>query len=153
MKKRYPVKIAALLGVICLLVSIFSMFAKAFTEDQGAVRGNFYEVMFGLIDGTSVVLLLVVGFVLLCLALIACLFGLSLTDKGTKAFAIVLIVLAAAGGTLCLFSIPFYTAANGIVDINNTGVTTLGPGSIVPAVFAYLAVLIGLYLLLKKKEA
>ena len=111
MKKKYPVKIASLLAAICLLVSVFSMFANAFDEDQGSVRGNFFEVAFGLIDGTRIVYILLVGFLLL--------------------------------------GIGFIVACLGM----NTGATTLGAGSIVPAVFGYLAALCGAYLVLKKKEA
>lgn len=152
MKKKYPVKIASLLAAICLLVSVFSMFANAFDEDQGSVRGNFFEVAFGLIDGTNIVYILLVGFLLLGIGFIVACLGMSLRDKGSKIFGICLFVLAAAGATICLFSIPLYSAANGI-NVDNTGATTLGAGSIVPAVFGYLAALCGAYLVLKKKEA
>lgn len=156
MKKKYPVKIASAISIVAIIVSVFSMFAPAFDEDAGSVRGCFFDIMWGLqSDAYQVSIVLTAGFCLLLLAFVVACFGLSLTDKGTRLFGIVLLLLAVAGGTICLFSIPLYVGANAEVigNIENTGVTSLGAGSIVPAVFAYIAALPGLYLLLKKKEA
>ncbi len=156
MKKKFPVKIASAISILAIIVSVFSMFAPAFDEDAGSVRGSFFDVMWGLqSDAYHVSIVLTVGFCLLLVAFLLACFGLTLTDKGTRLYGLALLILAVAGGTICLFSIPLYVGANADVigNIENTGVTTLGAGSIVPAVFSYIAALPGLYLLLKKKEA
>jgi glucan phosphoethanolaminetransferase (alkaline phosphatase superfamily) len=112
--------------------------------------------MFGEIGGIyNVVWPLIIGFILLLLAFVVAVIGLFLGEEVGKIVAICEALLTVGAGTLFLFSVQFYVAANSdqIANINNTGITYLGPGAICVSVFAFLAAatsLIGLLVMNKK---
>jgi glucan phosphoethanolaminetransferase (alkaline phosphatase superfamily) len=156
MKKNYASKIVSAFVAIFVVVAIFCMFASAFTEAVQSTRGDVFTVMFGQIGGVyNVVWPLIIGFVLLLLAFVVAIIGLFLGEEAGKIVAICEALLTVGAAILFLFSVQFYVAANAdqIADINNTGITYLGPGTICVSVFAFLATaasLIGLLVMSKK---
>jgi glucan phosphoethanolaminetransferase (alkaline phosphatase superfamily) len=156
MKKNYASKIVSAFVAIFVVVAIFCMFASAFTEAVQSTRGDVFTVMFGEIGGIyNVVWPLIIGFILLLLAFVVAVIGLFLGEEVGKIVAICEALLTVGAGTLFLFSVQFYVAANSdqIANINNTGITYLGPGAICVSVFAFLAAatsLIGLLVMNKK---
>lgn len=130
------------LVAVSIAIAIFCMFAAAFDEDEGNVRGSVFHVMFSsTTDNYNVVWPLVIGFGALCLAFILAFIGMFAEGKIVKALNIVEILLIGGGTTLFLFIIKFYEAANN-VSINLTGTTELGAGTICVAVFGYIALVL-----------
>jgi hypothetical protein len=160
MKKNNASKVVLSLSALFAAIAVFCMFAGAFNEDIISVRGNVFTAMFGTIsengNGYKVVWPLVGGFVLLLLSFLVSVIGLFLGDEAGKVTAATEALCATASGVLFLFTTQFYVAANAdkVTDLNLTGTTSLGPGPICVAVFAFLAALCGVigFLTLKKKD-
>lgn len=159
MKKNYASKIVSAFVAIFVSVAIFCMFAAGFNEAMQSVRGDVFTIMFGTIsstgDGYNVVWPLVIGFVLLLLAFVVAIVGLFLGEDAGKIVAVCEALLTAGAGILFLFAIQFYISANAgkISDLDLTGKTYLGAGSICVSVFSFLATatsLIGLLVMNKK---
>lgn len=153
--KKSPVKIASVISILALLVAVFTMFAPAFDEDVAAARGSYFDVMWGMgLNGHNVLVIPTIGFCIILLAIVLAGFGLTIDDSKTvskKLYGGVLAVLSIVGGIICLLAITLFIAGNDNVFWGTND--TLGAGTIVPAVFCFLAALPGVYLLLKRNEA
>ena len=129
-------------------VAIFLLFLAMFTNgDFGAERGSGFAVIFGTAQGSTLnaVPLLIVAFVLECVAIVTAIVGAAMPGKLQG------IVLAATGailiasGVLFLFSVGFYKNANADVLSVNADSLALGPAPIANAVLAFIGGLLGLY--------
>lgn len=140
---KSPTRITSVFALIFSFVAMMCMFADAFAGESGCARGNVYSVMFGLQDGYNVVVPLIIGFVAVCLVLIAAIGGVLIGEAAGKSIALAEIVLGAAAGILFIFSILFYTSANPTVDMASTADSGLGAGSICVIIFSFLAAAFG----------
>ncbi len=160
MKQNVASRVVSAFVAVFVTVAIFVMYAPAFNEDVQSVRGDVFTVMFGTSvaggNGYSTVWPLVIGFVLLLLAFFVALAGLGIGRSGAKIVTATETLLTLAAGILFLFAIPFYSAANAakFSDLNLTGTTSLGAGTICVVVFSFLAAATGLlgFFLASRKE-
>ena len=129
-------------------VAIFLLFLPMFSNgDFGGERGNGFGVIFGTAQGGTLnaVPLLIVAFVLECVAIIGAIVAAALAGKAQGlALGIVSIILIISG-VLFLLSVGLYKAANADVLSANAENLTLGGAPIANAVLVFLAGLIGLY--------
>lgn len=156
MKKTNTNKILILLSNLAVIIGIFCMFAAAFNEDGGSVRGSVFQVMAPLSEtGYHLVVPLVIGLTILLLSVVLGFLSLVLDNKKLKFAAGVLIVLDLAGAVLFFLTPTFYMAANPeIGNLDLTGATSLGAGPICVGVFTILGALLSLIsIVLKGTEA
>ncbi len=148
MKKNNSIRIITILEGLCALIAIFCMFATAFNEDGGSVRGNLFTICFpDANSGYNYVWPLIIAFVLLILVFLGSLFTFFFKSEKGKPLAVGLGVVSLVSGVLFLLSPMFYEMANGI-DLSTTGFTSVGAGSIATAVFAFLGTALALLTLL-----
>lgn len=140
---KSPTRITSVFAVIFSFVAMMCMFADAFAGESGCARGNVYSVMFALQDGYNVVWPLIIGFVCVCLVLLAGLGGFIIGEAAGKSIALAEIVLGVAAGILFIFAAMFYTSANPSVDMASTADSGLGAGSICVIVFSFIAAAFG----------
>lgn len=134
MKHNTLVKILGFASFAFGIIAVFTLFAPCFSE---TVRGNVYQVAFGLVGGYPAIPMLCVGFALLIVGSFVPLFiGVS-DKKGSLAFAILAALILAAAGTILLLSKTFYLP---VIDTSahDPLYFTIGTGAITSAVFAYL---------------
>ena len=136
---KSPTRITSVFAFIFAFVAMMCMFADAFAGESGCARGNVYSVMFALQDGYNVVWPLIIGFVCVCLVLLAAIGGFIIGEAAGKSIALAEIVLGVGAAVLFIFSILFYTSANPTVDMASTADSGLGAGSICVIVFSFLA--------------
>lgn len=133
---------------ILALVAIFVLFSTAFGKEGGAasVRGNVFQIMFGIGEGSrSMIAGLITAFSLLLLGALTALISSMLPGKSASiGFGITLVALAAAG-ILFIMGPNMYAAANNLSSLTSTKELTLGPGLICGAVFSFLGALLSLY--------
>ena len=140
---KSPTRITSVFAFIFSFVAMMCMFADAFAGESGCARGNVYSVMFALQDGYNVVWPLIIGFVCVCLVLIAAIGGFIIGEAAGKSIALAEIVLGVGAAVLFIFSTMFYTSANPAVDMASTADSGLGAGSICVIVFSFLAAAFG----------
>ena len=136
---KSPTRITSVFAFIFSFVAMMCMFADAFAGESGCARGNVYSVMFALQDGYNVVWPLIIGFVCVCLVLLAAIGGFIIGEAAGKSIALAEIVLGVGAAVLFIFSIMFYTSANPTVDMASTADSGLGAGSVCVIVFSFLA--------------
>ena len=136
---KSPTRITSVFAFIFSFVAMMCMFADAFAGESGCARGNVYSVMFALQDGYNVVWPLIIGFVCVCLVILAAIGGFIIGEAAGKSIALAEIVLGVAAAVLFIFSTMFYTSANPTVDMASTADSGLGAGSICVIVFSFLA--------------
>ncbi|MBR5990260.1 MAG: hypothetical protein IK034_00280, partial [Bacilli bacterium] len=117
---KSPTRITSVFAFIFSFVAMMCMFADAFAGESGCARGNVYSVMFALQDGYNVVWPLIIGFVCVCLVLVAAIGGFIIGENAGKSIALAEIVLGVGAAVLFIFSIMFYTSANPTVDMAST---------------------------------
>ncbi|MBR5750240.1 MAG: hypothetical protein IKX82_01135 [Bacilli bacterium] len=140
---KSPTRITSVFAFIFSFVAMMCMFADAFAGESGCARGNVYSVMFALQDGYNVVWPLIIGFVCVCLVVLAAIGGFIIGEAAGKSIALAEIVLGVGAAVLFIFSILFYTSANPTVDMASTADSGLGAGSICVIVFSFLAAAFG----------
>ena len=140
---KSPTRITSVFAFIFSFVAMMCMFADAFAGESGCARGNVYSVMFALQDGYNVVWPLIIGFICVCLVLLAAIGGFIIGEASGKTIALAEIVLGVAAGILFIFATLFYTSANPAVDMASTADSGLGAGSICVIVFSFLAAAFG----------
>ena len=129
-------------------VGIFLLFLTMFSNGKfGMERGSGYAVIFGTAQGGSLnpVPLLIVAFVVECVAILGAIVGAALVGKAQGialgATGILLIACAIA----FLFSVPLYKNANMAIISENAESLELGAAPICNAIFAIIAGVLGLY--------
>ena len=129
-------------------VAIFLLFLSMFTNgDFGAERGNGFEVIFGAANNGSynAVPLLIVAFVVECVAIISSIVGAAMVGKLQG------IVLGSTGlllivsGVLFLLSVSLYKGANADLITGNADTLALGAAPITNAVLVFIGGLLGVY--------
>ncbi len=154
-------RLAGLFSALFSLVAIFTMFAKAFNEDEGEARGSLFKIMFGeqwktMPGDYYPIWPLIIAFGLVVIAvfcgLAAAIINNTKAKKGALAGAL---VTNAACITLCMFECQFYEAANSSVceSLATTGDTYIGAAPICVAVFCGLAIIIDFFAIVYKGEA
>ena len=143
-KVKSSTRVISVFVLIFAFVTMMCMFAEAFAGESGCARGSVYSVMFALQDGYNVVWPLVIGFVGVCLLMIAALAGFFLGETSGKVIALTEIFLGVAVAALFIFAISFYTAVNPNADLPSTADNSLGSGSICVIVFSLIAAGFGL---------
>ncbi len=144
-------KMNLILGIgsaIMALVAIFVMFSTGFGADRElqSPRGNVFTIMFGSSTmNYNAVPVLIVGFVLLCIAVLAALVAGFLPGKSGSLGFVVVAVLLIAAATMFAFAPAAYKAANASIISSNAEEITLGPGCILTMVFGYLGGALSLY--------
>ena len=132
---------------ILALVAIFVLFSTAFGKEGGAasVRGNVFQIMFGIGEGSrSMIAGLITAFSLLLLGALTALISSMLPGKSaTIGFGITLVALATAG-ILFIMGPNMYASVNYLSSVSPVELT-LGPGLICGAVFSFLGALLSLY--------
>ena len=96
-------------------VAIFLLFLPMFSNgDFGAERGNGFGVIFGAAQGGTLnaVPLLIVAFVLECVAIIGGIVAAAMAGKAQGLALGIVSALLIASGIIFLFSVSFYKAAN-----------------------------------------
>ncbi len=147
-----------LLGVvvaIAALVAIFTLFAPGFgsVDDYGSTRGNGFEILFGVESRSyNAVPLLIVAFVLVCVAVLTALVSAFMPGKlAMITFAITGVLLAAAG-IMFIFAPALFKSANPNISESAEAVK-LGAGFITSMIFAFIGALLSLYGAYETKKA
>ena len=136
-------------AAIMAIVAIFVMFSTGFGADREleSTRGNVFTIIFGSSSmGYHPVPILIVAFVLICIAIVAALVAAFLPGKSASLGFVVVALLLIAAATMFAFAPISYKAANAdIISINLPEDIVLGPGCILTMVFAYLGGALSLY--------
>jgi len=151
-KTRSATRIISVFVLIFAFVAMMCMFADAFDGESGSPRGNVYSVMFALQDGYNLVWPLIIGFIGVCLLILAALTGLVIGELSGKTLAFSEIGIGAIVCILFLFSMVFYAGANPIVDMASTADNSLGAGTICVSVFSFICAALGVVDLLVHKQ-
>ncbi len=138
MNKKPTSKILMGLTAVFAIVAIFVEYAPAFDEQTGSVLGSVFTVMFGAsAKHLSTIWPLVIAFIALLLGTLLSFAGFLLDGKILKAVYLANALLFLCAGVLFLFTLKFYSAANGVDSLKS--VNGLGSGPICTSVFAFLA--------------
>ena len=140
--------IVGIATTIVTAVAIFLLFLPMFSNgDFGAERGNGFGVIFGAAQGGTLnaVPLLIVAFVLECVAIIGGIVAAAMAGKAQGLALGIVSALLIASGIIFLFSVSFYKAANADALSANAENLALGGAPIANAVLAFLGGLLGLY--------
>ena len=148
MRNRTNTIIGVVMAIFAV-VAVLVLFAPMFTigKDFGPERGNGFGVIFGTAQNSSMhpVALLIVAFVIECVAGVMALVGSIFTGKIQGLLLGIASLLLIAGGVLFLLSVNLYKAANKDLITSEISGLGLGAAPITNAVFAFLAGLLGLY--------